>query len=231
MEPCPKLQKLHILDATGERKTVRQCTEQTSPSFTKTVEPDVCDGCPVRAAVTLREKRGAPPKPSKVKTPHANAKPKTENDCADLKQIIRVKCCGEVLRTNYCNSFSSKLFGELVTPAQCEACPVRRRTNEPRKILIGPGSNLLQLTSDLEMKPTSTCDCVSRAKQMDEWGVDGCREHHGEIIGWLKESFKEVSWADTFRGYRKAKKTKWFRTFAPFESILDEAIRRAEVGI
>ena len=148
-----------------------------------------------------------------------------------MKQVVAVRCCGEVSRTNYCDSFSSRLLGQLVTPAQCNNCPVRRAIGEKRIVFAGPGSNLLELTSELELKPSSNCDCHARAKQMDEWGASGCKEHYEGIIGWLKESFKEVTWADTFRGYRKARKTKWFRTLAPFESILDEAIRRAEVGV
>ena len=36
----------------------------------------------------------------------------------------------------------------------------------------------------------ATCKCDERAKQMDEWGPDGCEEHFDEIVDWLEEEGK-----------------------------------------
>lgn len=33
----------------------------------------------------------------------------------------------------------------------------------------------------------STCKCDERAKQMDEWGPDGCEARFDEIVEWLEE--------------------------------------------
>jgi hypothetical protein len=126
MEVCPKLQKLNLLDKTGESKTVHQCTEQSAPAFGTIIERTACDDCPVRGAVTLREKRGAPPKPEKVKRKPVSQPPKTDLDCLDMSQVLRVRCCGEVIRTNYCKSMTSQFYGTVVTPKECNDCPVRR---------------------------------------------------------------------------------------------------------
>ena len=126
MEVCPKLQKLNLLDADGSSRTTHQCAEPTSPSFGMFIERSVCDDCPVRGVVTLREKRGAPPKPEKVNKKHVSQPMKSEKDCLDMSQVIRVRCCGEVIRTNHCKSMASQFYGTVVTPKECSVCPVRR---------------------------------------------------------------------------------------------------------
>lgn len=123
---CPKQQKLNLVDATGHKETVRQCIEPTSPSFAHHVTPEVCEACPVRAAVVASANKRQPNKPERVATKHVSQPLKKETDCADLKQRIRVKCCGEVVRTNYCHSISSQYNGQIVTPQECGQCPARR---------------------------------------------------------------------------------------------------------
>lgn len=38
------------------------------------------------------------------------------------------------------------------------------------------------------------CRCEDRAKQMDIWGVDGCRKNRDTIVAWLVESAKTNGW-------------------------------------
>jgi hypothetical protein len=50
----------------------------------------------------------------------------------------------------------------------------------------GPGTELKRLLAWFA-SPSDSCECESRAAQMDAWGPDGCREHLNEIVGWLLE--------------------------------------------
>jgi len=126
-EQCPARQKINLLDADGTSKTVHQCTEPTSAYFAKAIDPKVCDDCPVRSVATSKAKRGQPPKPEKVNKPLAKSQPaKTDADCADMKQVVKVKCCGEMVRTNYCKGQKSEFYGRIVTITECNDCPVRR---------------------------------------------------------------------------------------------------------
>ena len=36
--------------------------------------------------------------------------------------------------------------------------------------------------------PRPGCSCKSKIRQMNAWGVDGCREHIDEIVDWLVEA-------------------------------------------
>ena len=174
MTPCPKRQKLTIINQQGDSIAMQQCTELQCEQFAKFVTPDVCDICLVRESVLQKHIQNTPPKPDRTNTS--------------------------------CNT--------------CKSGPI---------ISDGPGTHLGRIIDQLGMRPTSICNCVARGKQMDVWGVAGCQAHHAEIVAWLKEAFKHISWSGAFKGYRVACRAGWFRTLAPFESLLDEAIRRAGV--
>ena len=125
-EQCPARQKINMLDADGTTRTVSQCIEPTSLHFAKFIEPTACEDCPTRLQAVRSAARGAPPKPEKNKKPHVSQPAKRADDCMDMNQVIKVKCCGEVIRTNYCRGSQSEFFGLIVTSAECNKCPVRR---------------------------------------------------------------------------------------------------------
>lgn len=90
-----------------------------------------------------------------------------------------------------------------------------------------PGQELFKLIDELELKKPPGCKCAERARLMDGWGVELCRLYRSTIIGWLKESFHQVSWSETIAAYAKLRKADWFSHRDPYGSIVDEALRRA----
>ena len=54
----------------------------------------------------------------------------------------------------------------------------------------GPGTELTAILSTLSLGHLEGCKCKKRARQMDEWGPDGCEQRIGEIVGWLEEEAK-----------------------------------------
>jgi hypothetical protein len=68
--------------------------------------------------------------------------------------------------------------------------------------------------------------------QMNAWGIEGCRlpENRAVIIAKLKQGAKEASWADRWAALAGMATASWFNPLSPFESLLSEAIRRAEAN-
>lgn len=95
---------------------------------------------------------------------------------------------------------------------------------------VGPGSELTDLIHSLGLKESSTCQCEKRKRQMNLWGVDGCRANRDTIISWLKEEYKKATPEQKRIAKRKAFKsglwTKLWRD--PVAGLVDEAIRQAE---
>lgn len=110
----------------------------------------------------------------------------------------------------------------------------RDRPEEPIHLWApgyGPGTELKAIISSLGINPSASCDCNAKARQMDQWGVAGCREHRDEIIGWMRSGQERWKWKDKLAAAAKAVTTglafklDWSD---PFPSLIDEAIRRAE---
>jgi hypothetical protein len=57
----------------------------------------------------------------------------------------------------------------------------------------GPGSELKSMLQMLGIRASDHCSCNSRAKYMDDMGVDWCRENIELICGWLKEEAERRS--------------------------------------
>lgn len=51
----------------------------------------------------------------------------------------------------------------------------------------GPGTYLKAMFSWFFLNPTADCPCEQHAKQMDDWGPDGCLENLDTIVGWIRE--------------------------------------------
>ena len=58
----------------------------------------------------------------------------------------------------------------------------------------GPGTELKAILASVGINPTPNCSCNARMKQMDVWGIEGCKEHFDEIVGWLNESAESWGW-------------------------------------
>jgi hypothetical protein len=120
---------------------------------------------------------------------------------------------------------------------QCPSCGFKAaphaRRNCPSKDHIrikmrsGPGSELARLLKEIGVKVDCSI-CSEWKRQMNLWGIDGCKEHRQDIIDRLKKAAGEASWSQTFTAASGLLSKSWFLIFDPYGSIVDEAIRRSE---
>lgn len=95
------------------------------------------------------------------------------------------------------------------------------------------GTALKRIFQQIGINPKRTCNCVQLSKQMDEWGIEGCRLRRTRIVTALKESRKKWGWFDTFDAALKvatsslAVKAAQY-PFNPLLGIVDEAIEQAQ---
>jgi hypothetical protein len=108
-------------------------------------------------------------------------------------------------------------------------CPVKfARAGRIRKIpLRGPGSTLSKLLREIGVR-VSCSACAEWESKMNDWGIEGCRDHRPEIIQRLKQAAKEADWQTTFAALRGLVGASWWSMIDPWGSIVDESIRRAE---
>ncbi len=61
--------------------------------------------------------------------------------------------------------------------------------------LRGPGDFLHdRIKKWFAASPYGGCNCAGRIKQMNAWGVEGCRTNIDTIVGWLQEEAKKHHW-------------------------------------
>jgi hypothetical protein len=64
---------------------------------------------------------------------------------------------------------------------------------------------------------------------MDAWGVEGCKQRKGEIVGWLKQQESRLGWSATLAaGVRAVLSGVVYNPVNYMTSIVNEAISRAE---
>lgn len=71
--------------------------------------------------------------------------------------------------------------------------------------------------------------CAELAAKMQQWGLAGCREHRAEIAKEINSRIGEVSWATIALAAAKAVMKFPIDLRDPVGSMVDEAIRRAEL--
>lgn len=62
----------------------------------------------------------------------------------------------------------------------------------------GAGSCLHKLLSYAGIKPSNKCNCDKYIAEMDNNGVQWCRDNVLIIVGWLESSAEEMSWGSIF---------------------------------
>lgn len=97
---------------------------------------------------------------------------------------------------------------KVLTPAKCEVyqqnwqqlATAQAASNDP----TGPGSKLKELLAELGIKNFAGCGCASRMRQMNRWGVVGCRENFAAIRGWIAEAQAKAGWSATLTAATRA---------------------------
>lgn len=110
----------------------------------------------------------------------------------------------------------------------------------------GPGDELKLMLGDIGIEAVDGCSCRAKMQQMNVWGVDGCRQHFNEIVGFMKDGAKSFGWEEPLRikaegqkagiwqkigwGLKAAASGVAFKVnwLDPFPGLVTEAIRRAE---
>lgn len=96
---------------------------------------------------------------------------------------------------------------------------------------FGPGTELKKLIASLGINPSPSCDCNAKARQMDEWGVEGCRERRDQIAKDLSDNAPRWKWSDRVKAAALAVTSGLAFKLSvtdPFGSLVDLAIANAE---
>lgn len=96
------------------------------------------------------------------------------------------------------------------------------------KLPRGPGTELKKILHSLGIHPAPSCNCNSKAIQMDVWGIAGCEENFDTIVTWLKNG----TWTGldvVSAGFRAFFNGLAFRIdpTKPFDSLVSLCIKRA----
>jgi hypothetical protein len=95
----------------------------------------------------------------------------------------------------------------------------------------GPGTELTKLFAALKFKTSPVCSCEAKAKQMNTWGVEGCRQHRAEIVEWLRNNARRQGWARKVKAAALATIKGIAIQLNPtdlYGSLVDLAIKKAE---
>jgi hypothetical protein len=67
---------------------------------------------------------------------------------------------------------------------------------ENGKLIGGPGTELTELLKSYGIEEKPSCSCRAVARQMDQWGVDGCRQQKNFdwIVKRVMENAQKYSW-------------------------------------
>jgi len=95
----------------------------------------------------------------------------------------------------------------------------------------GPGTELKRLLATLGIAPGPNCQCNKRAREMDAWGVAGCRENKNTIVQWMREGQATWGWMDRITAAARAVHTGLALRISwvdPWPDIIDLCIEQAE---
>ena len=120
-------------------------------------------------------------------------------DCEEFTGLKRQLCEGKValpggrfrLLTDNEKQRYQSLFNGSDIPERDRSKPSRTITSrqqqrrQPERTLIGVGSTLHKMLSDIGITESSGCGCKAKAAQMDEMGVAWCESHRDELANWM----------------------------------------------
>jgi len=103
--------------------------------------------------------------------------------------------------------------------------------DDPEHLANGPGRKLEEIFAELGIPYREGCGCRLFARQMDVWGVDGCRTRFDAIVTRLRKSAGRYSFRDRLTAGRRALRSGFvfsLNLLDPFPGLVAEAIRRSE---
>src|SRR5688572_4247810 len=126
--------------------------------------------------------------------------PWTCPECGSLIKEIRkypVRCCSTVDYGN--GTVETKSFTddhlEAARKEHDRTAAIIPLVNSP----TGVGTEMEKLFSELGAQIAGCSDCKYLKAEMNAWGVDGCREHRGEIVRRLRKKYKRARLVDKLR--------------------------------
>jgi len=91
---------------------------------------------------------------------------------------------------------------------ECGAVTLNNEVSQPRPIVGKVGTELAEIIPRIFR--SKKCDCMTYARKMDGWGLDGCVARYDEIIGYLVEKSNRRWFTRMFReSLREAKAKEW----------------------
>lgn len=154
-------------------------------------------------------------------------------ECEHLTGRLRAICRGEAgLPLNGRNSTNAyrQSWGlpPLETPQRSQQTTGKRPT-QAKSRKAAPGTHLKRILHTMGI-PSAWCDgCTGRARQMDAWGIDGCRQRIDLIAGWLRDAAATqtlatkaaAAWHAVIGGV-------WVNPLDPYRGLVLRAIEAAE---
>ena len=165
---------------------------------------------------------------------HATCKTtKRECDVQILQRDVTEYRCQDCHRAQYSRFPAERVHVRCKSPpANIIAAPPTPPPSLPSPpAACGPGCQAKRILDSLHIPPLAGCDCAGYARRMDEWGVDGCREHFAEIVERFRSYASKYDWGTKLRAAALAVKTGLAIRLNPLDpapGIVQEAIRRAE---
>lgn len=113
-------------------------------------------------------------------------------------------------------------------------CRAPSSKDEICKLMSSPGSRLAMLIHSLGQKPDN-CDgsCKEMIVKMNDWGIEGCREHRVEIVKHLNKAYKKMTTREKFMAAAGAWEAGLGMKINPLDitgSLVDIAIERSAIA-
>jgi len=103
-----------------------------------------------------------------------------------------------------------------------------------QKLLAGPGTELLAITSELGISSKPNCSCKATAAKMDAWRIDGCEQNRDWIVQQLEANAAKWSWLEKLQIAASNAVNPLALSIAfrgnIYHALLDEAIQRSRLA-
>src|SRR5438045_703810 len=111
-----------------------------------------------------------------------------DGQAATIEQLRQLSLDPPQILVDLDNTRAQELYDQLITaPAAAAAA---KSSPAPA---TGPGSELAAIFASMGIEPTGCAGkCSGRQRQMNIWGIDGCRQNRQVIVSWMREAYGEL---------------------------------------